>query len=175
MTRISSVTLHQVTRKSEGNKDIAQFSREPSGLASTISLCDHMGAVSTHHIWGVARNFRFHLSFPNYPFLKYCSVLPLRGRMSFSEINGVLWVFDKPFLEFPRSNSNLFFELSNCRSDIPQGSAVQRSAPTCCLTSYLPFHVHPPWKISRKKGRGQSNSTVGKLKYLDKIKSKRSG
>ena len=39
---------------------------------------------------------------------------------------------------------------------------------SCSLTSSLPFHMHPPWRISRKKGRGQRNSTVGKLKCVDK-------
>lgn len=86
--------------------------KEERGFASTTSLYDHMGAVSTHHIRGAAQNFRFHLSFPDKHSLCCLWENALIGNKCFQ-------VASKQSLEFPRSNSNLFlliFKLLGWRS-----------------------------------------------------------
>ena len=169
------MTLHQVTRRSEGNKDTAEFSQKLSGLASTISLCDHMGAVSTHWIWGAARSFRWHLSFPNYPILKSCSVLPLLGRMSFSEINGVLRGFAKQFRGFPMSNSHLFFEFSNCR-EVTFHRTRQYNVQHTVQPNLISSISHAPsLKNKSQEGPWPEKLYSWEIKVCRQVKSKRSG
>ena len=167
MARISSVTLHQVTRRSEGNKDTAEISQKLKGLASTISRCDHMGAVSTHRIWGAARTFRWHLSFPNYPISTVLCCLSL-GEWAFQKLTVFYGVLLNISWNFPGQilTCSLSFQTAEKWHSTGHGSTTF-STPRS-LTSYLAFHMHPPWKIGRKKGRGQRSSTVGKLKSIDK-------